>query len=352
MSPARSFALSLGHLRLDAGRERARAFQELANLAAEFRLDGVDALAGVQHAKAELVAERLVLLEELALVGAEAVVDVVPELHVHAGFPEFHATRLQHAADGSVSTRADQADYEKLLEDLNLQRHLIKGNWVWDLPDLDLRGNPAKRVVGYLVNDWQLSGLFTGGSGNRYDLNNFNYQGGIGNQNLTGSPDYGARIVLTGDPGKGCSSNQYSQFNTSAVTSPTYNSVGLESGRNYMVGCPNYTTDLAIARNIRLGGGRQIQLRLDAYNAFKVAIITNRQNQIQYNSPTDLTIRNPQYVVNQGDTTLAPGAVGTVLSATRLQPRNAGYGAATGWSGSGINNNYLRFIQATIRVSF
>ncbi len=28
----------------------------------------------------------------------------------------------------------------------------------------------AKKMVGYIVNDWQLSGIFTGNSGNRYDL--------------------------------------------------------------------------------------------------------------------------------------------------------------------------------------
>ena len=48
--------------------------------------------------------------------------------------------------------------------------------------------------------------------------------------NLTGSPDYGARVRLVGDPGEGCSSNLYSQFNTSAFQGPLYNSVGLESG--------------------------------------------------------------------------------------------------------------------------
>ncbi len=51
-------------------------------------------------------------------------------------------------------------------------------------------------------------------------------------ENLTGSPDYGARIVYNGDTGKGCSSNQFTQFNTAGVPGPTYNSVGLESGRN------------------------------------------------------------------------------------------------------------------------
>jgi hypothetical protein len=258
--------------------------------------------------------------------------------------------RLQHAADGSVSVRDDQTQYENLLHQLNLQRHLFKANWVWDLPDLKSNA-PALKAVGYLVNDWQLSGLFTGGSGNRYDLG-FNYQGGIGNVNLTGSPDYGPRIVINGDLGKGCSSDRFAQFNVSAVTSPQYGSVGLESGRNYLVGCPDHTVDLAIARNVKIGGGRTIQLRADMYNAFKTAIITGRNTTISWNSPTDLTVRNATYVVNPGDTLLAPGATGTVIAAGRDLPRNAGFGAANAWSNSSQNGNYLRFIQFTARVAF
>ena len=72
--------------------------------------------------------------------------------------------------------------------------------------------------------------------------------------NLTGSPDFDARINYTGEPGDGCSSDQYKQFDTSIVAGPTYGSVGMESGRNVLIGCPTYRTDLAIQRNIRFGG--------------------------------------------------------------------------------------------------
>jgi hypothetical protein len=65
-----------------------------------------------------------------------------------------------------------------------------------------------------------------------------------------------------------------------------------------------------------------------------------------------MTLRNPQYVVNPGDTTLAPGAVGTVLAAGKDLPRNAGFGAANAWSTNAINNNYGRYIQLTLRVQF
>jgi hypothetical protein len=255
--------------------------------------------------------------------------------------------RLTHNADGSISVRSDQAEYEELNEMLNLQRHLLKANWVWNLPRLPTP-NAAMKAVGLVLNDWQLSGIYTGSSGNRYDIG-FSYNTGGGAVNLTGSPDYGnsganvgsgARIIYTSNTDDGCSSNQYKQFDTSVVAGPTYGSVGMESGRNVLIGCPTHRTDLAIARNIRLGGNRQLQLRVDAFNAFDQAFITGRQNQVQFNSPTDQTIRNSQF--------LPDGS----LDPNRLQPRNAGFGAANNWTTNLINGNYQRVIQFTIRMQF
>jgi len=240
--------------------------------------------------------------------------------------------RLQHDyATGAVSIRDDQAKYEDLNKNLNNRRHVLKANWVWDMPDVKSE-NTALRAVGYVVNDWQLSGILTAGSGDHYDLG-FSYNANGANKNLTGSPDYGARIKFVGDPGKGCSSNQYAQFNTASVVGPGFFSDGLESGRNIMTGCSDHTVDLAIARNIRLGGGRQVQLRLDAFNAFNTVVFNNRQTQIQYNSPTDQTLRNSQ--------TLADGS----LDPTRLIPSSAGFGAVTGAQG-------MRNMQLTARFSF
>src|SRR4029079_17841638 len=104
----------------------------------------------------------------------------------------------------------------------------------------------------------------------------FSYQNGGGNVNLTGLPDYGARVRIVGDPGSGCSSDPYRQFNTAAFQGPLSNSVGLESGAGYMKGCFASALDLSIARNIRLPGGRNLQLRADLFNAPNAAGITNR----------------------------------------------------------------------------
>ena len=95
-----------------------------------------------------------------------------------------------------------------------------------------------------------------------------------------------------------------------------------------------------LARNIRIGGSRQVQLRVDAFNAFNQGQINGRNTSINYNSPTDLTIRNSQ--------TLADGT----NDPARVLPRNAGFGAANGWTNSGINGNYQRVIQFQARFQF
>ena len=73
---------------------------------------------------------------------------------------------------------------------------------MWDLPDLASGQVRPRRSSAVIVNDWQLSGVFTGGSGAPYTVG-YSYQGGIGNANLTGTPNYGARIVIDGRSGQG-----------------------------------------------------------------------------------------------------------------------------------------------------
>jgi len=238
--------------------------------------------------------------------------------------------RLQHSPDGTYSLRADQREYEELNKDLGNRRHLLKAHFLWDLPDLP-SGNGMRRVA-LLLNDWQLSGLLTAGSGARYDIS-YSYLNGGSSVNLTGSPSYPAMVRIAGDPGKGCSSDQYAQFSVDAFAGPLPGSLGLESGRNYMASCPSAILDLSVARNIKFGGNRQLQLRLDAFNALNTIAYSNRVTQLQLNSPTDQTIRNAQYLPS-GE-----------INPNRLTPRNAAFGAVT-------DALPMRSLQAQIRFSF
>jgi hypothetical protein len=187
-------------------------------------------------------------------------------------------------------------------------------------------------VLAAVANDWQLSGIFTGGTGAAY-APSFSYQSGGGSVNLTGTPSYGARIGVIGDPGRGCSTNQYQQFNTAAFTGPVAPSLGLESGRNLLRECADHTWDMAIARNFRLGGGRQIQVRAEMFNAFNTVIYNSVQTSLQLVSPTNQTVRNPQFRED-----------GSIVE-SRLKPNNAGFGAVTGAAA-------LRSAQVQVRFSF
>ena len=189
------------------------------------------------------------------------------------------------------------------------------------------------KVLSTIANDWQLSGVWTAATGSAYTVG-FSYQNGGGNVNLTGSPDYGARVRIVGDPGSGCSSDPLTQFNTAAFQGPTYPSVGLESGSSYLRGCFTSVLDLAIARNIRLGGNRNIQLRVDMFNAPNAAIVTGRNTTINLENPS-----NPVTATN-----LPFDANGNVI-ASRATPRGAGFGVANAYQAA-------RSIQAQVRFSF
>ena len=244
----------------------------------------------------------------------------------------FSPKHLLHNADGTIGLRPEQDAVDEVLSNSGLRRHLVKGNFVWNLPGISAESG-ASKVLAAIVNDWQLSGVFTGGNGAPYDVA-YSYQTAGANVNLTGSPSYRARIRTVGDIGSGCSSDQYAQFNANAFAGPTYNSLGDESGANLLNGCWDKTTDFAIQRDIRVGGSRVVQFRLDIFNAFNAVVINARNTTIQYNNPSAATtITNNQF-----------NADGTVNPA-RLTPATAGAGAATGAQA-------MRSMQMQIRFRF
>ena len=243
---------------------------------------------------------------------------------------QFVAPRLQHNADGTITIRADQGTAQELFGDNQPQPHVMRANFTWDLPDLKRPGSIG-RAIGLVVNDWSLSGIWSGASGAAFTPA-FTYQSGGGNVNLTGSPDYAARVYIVGDPGSGCSDNRLQQFNTTAFKGPAAGSVGLESGTNLLRGCFVSATDLAIARTIRLGGGRSVQVRMDIFNAFNQAAITNRNASMTLSNPSDpLTILNLPYNPD-----------GSVV-ATRSLPRGGGFGVATAYQAPRTMQFQLRF---------
>jgi len=242
------------------------------------------------------------------------------------------ALRVQHNADGTITARDDQEFADELLGDNHPQRHIMRAQFVWNLPKVTATTG-AQRVIGYIVNDWSLSGIWSGASAPAYAVTAA-YQNGGGNVNLTGSPDFTPRVRVVADPGSGCSDDPLRQFNTSAFLGPLVGSDGLESGNGYLRGCFISQTDLAIARTIRIGGSRTVQLRADVFNAFNQNGIIARNTTMNLTSPSD-----PATITN-----LPFDAAGNVIPA-RAKPNGAGFGVATDYQAP-------RTVQLQVRFAF
>jgi hypothetical protein len=240
--------------------------------------------------------------------------------------------RFQHMPDGTFQLRADQAQADQLLGTAIDTVQVMRANFVWGLPRV-VSTDTTLKTIGYVVNDWQLSGVWTGRTGQAYSIA-YAYQSGGGNVNLTGSPDYAARVRIVGDPGSGCSADPLRQFNTAAFVGPASGSLGLESGAGYLRGCFSNVLDLSIARSIKVGGSKAIQFRADLFNAPNLAGITARNTTMNLNSPSDpTTITNLPFDAN-----------GNVIAA-RSVPRGAGFGVATTYQNP-------RSVQLQIRFTF
>ena len=237
-----------------------------------------------------------------------------------------------HDASGTISDDPNQAALDRILNSNGRRPHIIKANATWNLPNVNASTGGWK-VIGALLNDWQVSGVLTAGSEVRF-APGYSYQANGANVNLTGSPTYYARIKKTGDSGSGCSDNQYAMWDASAYAGPTYHSIGDESGAFDLGYCSNRTVDMTLSRTINLGGARAFQIRLDAFNVFNSVILNSANTTMQLNNPlAPTTITNSQYLA---DGTLNPA---------RTAPKDAGFGAANGAMA-------MRSLQLQVRFLF
>ena len=118
------------------------------------------------------------------------------------------------------------------------------------------------RSVAAVVNDWQLSGIYTARSGGALTITQ---PSGIG----ASRPDVvpGEPLVLDDYE------ETYVRLNTAAYTRvPVYSRTNatVRAG-NYIVGMvratPNWNLNLSLAKNFQIGSTQRLQIRIDAFNA-------------------------------------------------------------------------------------
>ncbi|HKX28386.1 MAG TPA: hypothetical protein VJ302_11860, partial [Blastocatellia bacterium] len=190
------------------------------------------------------------------------------------------------------------------------RRHNFNINWVYELP----KATTKQGLLSRALNDWQISGVYRYQTGIPYNVT-YNIPG-LSGYGLTGTQGIeGARIVLTGDPGSGHSSDPYRQFDTSSFAVPSANSVGLESGRNYLTRGPINNLDLSLAKRLNFKERASFELRLDAFNALNHTQFEQVNSRLDVRAWNDLTITNLPFDANGN--LVNPNGFGTV---SRVRP--------------------------------
>jgi hypothetical protein len=176
-------------------------------------------------------------------------------------------------------------------------------NFVYQSPKV------ASGVLGGLVNDWQLSGIYRWQSGRPYHIS---YSiPGIGASNLTGNGGQpSARVVLTGDPGPGSSGDPYRQINTAVFAPPQPGSKGDESARFFLHGPAINNLDLSLSKAFPLSRGMRFEVRLDAFNALNHTQFNGVNATVNFASLTDRTITNLPF--DAAGNLVRPNGFGTV----------------------------------------
>ena len=186
------------------------------------------------------------------------------------------------------------------------RRHNVVSQFVWELPKTGKRG-----ILGAILNDWQTSGVYRWVSGTPYTPT---YSiPGISPYTLTGTQGLeSARLLITCDPGSGNSSDPYKQFEVGCFSTPRAGSIGLESGKNYLVGPAQNNLDLSVSKFIRFGGTRRLELRVDAFNALNHTQFLTVNSTLNVRSYADPTPTNLAY--NASGALVNASGFGTVAS--------------------------------------
>ncbi len=188
--------------------------------------------------------------------------------------------------------------------------HNFNINWVYDLPKATQNAS-----LGYVLNGWQLSGIYRYQTGAPYNV-------GVTIPDLTGygltgtQGVEGFRAALLRNPGSGNSSDPYRQFDVSAIAAPNGVSQVYDSGRNFLRFAPINSWDAALSKEFRVKERFRFEARLDAFNALNHTQFDGVFNNLTLNNNAT---RTPTNLASESGNRNGFGAVSSVRLPRNLQ---------------------------------
>ena len=224
-------------------------------------------------------------------------------------------SRLESGTESAGSYAYKWKDYTGGLAggDGGDRRQVFTVNYTYDIPSIAKKlrlDNPVGRAI---FGGWRMGHLFTYVSGQRTSATLGSIQQASTTTNVAdlgkiflGSPDYGSRLTLTGDP-NALSKDIHHQFDVSKLAIPPFYPADTGLGqRNYLVRPANFANDMTLTKAFTIRENHAFELRAAFYNAFNQVRRNTLNNSVQYkangrtyadgftlfNSPEALAARN------------------------------------------------------------
>ncbi len=203
-------------------------------------------------------------------------------------------------------------------------RQNFTASYVYPLPKFSKWIGSNNGVLTRIVDGWAVSGVTTFRNGTPATVT-MGVNGIDGTYNYTGTNQIGTlRAVLVGNPLAGTSSDPYQRLNASAYTQQPvatqdangvwHYSYGFGQGRNQIItpGVNNF--DLTLQKNVKVKEAKELQLRLEAFNAFNHTQFSGLNTSINYTAYGVNTQQSSNVVLNSNGT-INTGAFGAVSGA-------------------------------------
>jgi hypothetical protein len=192
-------------------------------------------------------------------------------------------------------------------------------NYIYTLPRIP-KGSFVDNSVGRLIlNGWEVSGLTTMNSGAPASISYSVANVSNLNQQITGDPNWGPRVVLLGNANLGRGDRTIGQFIRTNVFAPAMRgSTGMDSALYQVRGPGINNWDISAFKNVPYAGeNRYIQLRVEMFNAFNHTQFSDFNRSIVFNSAGQITNLPPSQ--GGGGGTFGFGAMTSARSARIIQ---------------------------------
>jgi hypothetical protein len=161
---------------------------------------------------------------------------------------------------------------------VNDRSKVFKANYIYDLPKLGQRLN--SRPLGWIVDNWSLSGMITFMSGAPFTPGFSTTD----SHEITGSA-VGARINVTGDPKLSKSQKTFARtFDTSVFAMPAVKDFGNAAG-GLLRGPGQNNWDTSLTKRVNLfSESRYLQFRWETFNTFNHTQFTNQNSTARFDA--------------------------------------------------------------------